>query len=290
MPLTYAIDFFTKNHHFLAGIGKKYYLCSVFLPKLADNTMLFYEFGNKSNPTILLIHGLGIVWWQLQALYEPLSQNYHVIVPALDGHTLPFDNQPIPSCFTTLDSQAEQIEQFLLQHSISELHTVYGISLGGTIATRLSERAIISINRLIIDAGTIYNHLPAWAIKLSANFQTINCHLTIRLYKLYQKLFSSPYYRAFVEGVYLTFPVGGENTIRNAYTAVFSYTVRTLNTKQVEFWYGEKESWLQRPVSKHLLSIRPDAQIRVFPQMNHAQLLIDHPEEILKRISNSAAV
>lgn len=248
--------------------------------------MLFYEFGNTSSQSILLIHGLGICWHQLKSLYEPLSLHYHIIVPALDGHTLDAENKPISSCFSTLDSQAEQVEQYLLQHSINQLHTIYGISLGGTIAARLSERANIAIDRLIIDAGTIYNHLPNWAIKLSANFQVLNCHLTLRLYKLYQVLFRSPYYHAFVEGVYLTYPIGGATTISNAYKAVFTYTAHTLNAKQVEFWYGKKESWLQRPVSQHILTIRPDAQIHVFPNMNHAQLLLEHPDEILKRISN----
>lgn len=246
--------------------------------------MIFYEFGNTAHPNLLLIHGLGIVWQQLQPLYEPLSQYYHVIVPALDGHTLDADYHVQPSCFTTLDSQVEQIEQYLIQHSIHELYTIYGISLGGTIAARLSEQANVSIQHLIIDAGTIYNHLPHWAINFSANCQVLNCRLTIRLYNLYQKLFRSPYYRAFVDGVFLTFPIGGADTIRNAYKAVFTYTACELKAKHVEFWYGKKEAWLLHPVAQHVLSIRPDAKIHIFPRMNHAQLLISYPEEIVHRI------
>jgi hypothetical protein len=43
-----------------------------------------------------------------------------------------------------------------------------------------------------------------------------------------------------------------------------------------------------KPQVKHLLSLCPQAHIEVFKGMNHGQLLIDHPEEIARRIKGMA--
>lgn len=35
---------------------------------------------------------------------------------------------------------------------------------------------------------------------------------------------------------------------------------------------------------EHLKNLYPDVHVEVFPKMNHGQLLVDHPEEVAKRI------
>jgi len=47
---------------------------------------------------------------------------------------------------------------------------------------------------------------------------------------------------------------------------------------------GLLEAFVARPQAKHLLTICPSAHIAVFPKMNHGQLLVDHPEEVARRI------
>lgn len=48
--------------------------------------MKFHEFGDKNKPHIMLIHGGGNAWWNYLRQAEVLSNNYHVILPTLDGH------------------------------------------------------------------------------------------------------------------------------------------------------------------------------------------------------------
>lgn len=47
-----------------------------------------------------------------------------------------------------------------------------------------------------------------------------------------------------------------------------------------------KEAFAARPQVKHLLTICPNAHVQIFPGMNHGQLLVDHPEEVVKRIND----
>ena len=46
---------------------------------------------------------------------------------------------------------------------------------------------------------------------------------------------------------------------------------------------------MARPQVKHLQSLFPAAHIEVFTKMNHGQLLIDHPDEVARRISETVS-
>ncbi len=41
-----------------------------------------------------------------------------------------------------------------------------------------------------------------------------------------------------------------------------------------------------KPQVKHLLTLYPNAHVQVFDGMNHGQLLVDHPDEVAKRITD----
>lgn len=47
--------------------------------------MKFHEFGNRANPHIMMIHGGGNAWWNYLRQARALSEDYHVILPTLDG-------------------------------------------------------------------------------------------------------------------------------------------------------------------------------------------------------------
>ena len=40
------------------------------------------------------------------------------------------------------------------------------------------------------------------------------------------------------------------------------------------------------PRTRHLCVLHPDTHVEVFPGMNHGQLLVDHPEEVARRIKS----
>ena len=45
-----------------------------------------------------------------------------------------------------------------------------------------------------------------------------------------------------------------------------------------------QEAFVAKPQAEHLKKICPAVHIEVFPKLNHGQLLVDHPEEIARRI------
>ena len=48
--------------------------------------MKYQEYGPKQKDVILLLHGGGLSWWNYRAVAELLQEEYHVILPILDGH------------------------------------------------------------------------------------------------------------------------------------------------------------------------------------------------------------
>ena len=47
--------------------------------------MEFKEYGKNNDETIMLLHGGGLSWWNYRNVAEQLRQDYHVILPVLDG-------------------------------------------------------------------------------------------------------------------------------------------------------------------------------------------------------------
>ena len=65
--------------------------------------MKCFEYGKDHPQIILLLHGGGLSWWNYREAAELLRQDYHVVLPILDGHA--GSDRP----FTTIESNAEEI-------------------------------------------------------------------------------------------------------------------------------------------------------------------------------------
>ena len=85
--------------------------------------MLFHTFGDQNNKVILLIHGVLTPWqiWEDAASY--FSMDYYVVIPELDGHT-----EDITSRFLSVESEAEQIREYMLQKFNGKIHALCGLS------------------------------------------------------------------------------------------------------------------------------------------------------------------
>ena len=106
---------------------------------------VFSEFGEKTAPAIILIHGLGLnkdVWqWQVAAL----SQHHRVVSYDLFGH----GKSQAPPETPSLKLFADQT-QILMDYLGIENAIIIGFSLGGMIARRIAQDAPHRINGLVI--------------------------------------------------------------------------------------------------------------------------------------------
>ena len=87
--------------------------------------MKFQEYGQKQNHAILLLHGGGLSWWNYREAAELLQDQFHIILPILDGHT------GSDRSFTTIEENASEIISFIDENMNGSVLLIGGLSLGG---------------------------------------------------------------------------------------------------------------------------------------------------------------
>ena len=72
----------------------------------------------------------------------------------------------------------------------------------------------------------------------------------------------------------------------DGYKDVYTHRLESIKGADIHYWYGTKEAFVAKPQAEHLVTLCPNAQVTVFPKMNHGQLLVDHPEQVAEKIRN----
>ena len=122
--------------------------------------MHYVEFGKENNNIILLLHGGGLSWWNYEEVAKSLQNDYHIILPILDGHAE--SDRP----FTTIEDNAAEIIAFIDAHFGGCVFLIGGLSLGGQILLEiLSQRNNICKCAIIESALVIPSKLTYSMIK-----------------------------------------------------------------------------------------------------------------------------
>ena len=116
--------------------------------------MKYQEYGPEQKETILLLHGGGLSWWNYRETAELLQENYHVILPVLDGHA--GSDRP----FTSIEDNASGIISFIDEHLNGSVLLIGGLSLGGQVLLEmLAQRKDICSFALVESASVIPSKL-----------------------------------------------------------------------------------------------------------------------------------
>ena len=90
--------------------------------------MTIYEYGDRSKPHILLVHGMWMMHEMMLPYVDKLRDDYHIIAPDLTGHGSDKGR------FESSQKDTTEIVDWLVQNQMTELALVFGASLGGVIA------------------------------------------------------------------------------------------------------------------------------------------------------------
>ena len=108
----------------------------------------FHEFGPRTAPHVMLIHGGGNAWWNYLRQARALSLRYHVILPTLDGHG---EEYQIP--YRSTEQTADRLMDYILRECGGRLFALGGVSLGGQIVMELLARKSDIAEKAIIDGS-----------------------------------------------------------------------------------------------------------------------------------------
>lgn len=240
--------------------------------------MKFRLFGQSEAPTLMLIPGLGVSYEIFNPLVELLKGKFCIIAVEVDGFTLGEHTS-----FTSVDDQAAQIVEYVRHNHNSHLCCAYGLSLGGKILSQVMERDEIVVDHAILDAAPLIA-LPRWLVNPLRHLQSLNVWSCYHHTRFWRWVFHSHYFDTLLDECRKIYPFGGGRAVRDGYKSVYTSTLHTIYGSDIHFWHGTLEAFVARPQVKHLRALHPTLHTVVFPKMNHGQLLIDHPEEIARRI------
>lgn len=129
-----------------------------------DGLDIFYrEAGNKSNPTILLLHGFPSSSHMYRDLIKDLYEDYHLIAPDYPGFGQ--SSSPLPSIYDySFDNLALTINHFIDALGIKKF-SLYVQDYGGPVGFRIAAQRPELIQALIIQNANAYNEGLGDALK-----------------------------------------------------------------------------------------------------------------------------
>lgn len=247
--------------------------------------MNYKEYGKEHKDVIILLHGGGLNWWNYREEAEILKNNYHVIIPILDGHS--GSNRP----FSSIKENADDIIRFIDEQFGGKVLMMGGLSLGGqilleTLSTRTDIcRYTIIESAMVIPSKTTHALIrPAlgcsyglikkrWFSKLQFNSLHIKPNLFEEYYRDTCKIKKEDYIALLLANTEYTL----QDSIRNC-------------TADIHIFFGQKEKAGIKKSAKAIHETVPGSKVHVLPNLYHGEFSINHAKKyagIIQKIIQS---
>lgn len=239
------------------------------------------EFGKQNPDVVMLLHGGGLSWWNYREVAIRLAEQYHVVLPLLDGH----GDSDAP--FTTIEDNAARLISHIDTHFGGQVLAIGGLSLGGQIGVEmLSQRPDICRYALIESALVKPSKLTASLIGPTFG---MSCGL------IKQKWFAK------LQAAYLGIPKAlfddyyrDTCAIRKADMIAFlkansMYTVKPslpATTAKVKIVAGSREQKNIRGSAVLLNRAIPGSSLEILPGLRHGDLSLNKPEQYVKILTD----
>ena len=235
--------------------------------------MKVIELGKQNKDTVLLLHGGGLSWWNYREVSKLLAQDYHVILPVLDGHAGSDEH------FTTIEDNAARLISYIDTHFGGQVTVLGGLSLGGQVALEmLSQRPDICRYALIESALVKPSRLTAALIgpAFGMGYGLIKRKWFARMQADYlgipRELFEV-YYRdtcAITKADMIAFLKANSTYEMKPNLAE--------TTAKVKIVAGAKEQKNILNSAKLIHQAIPGSQLEILTDLRHGDLSINHPE------------
>jgi len=113
--------------------------------------VIFKEFGTKSKPVLILLHGGGLSWWSFTPHIEALKDDYFIIAPIIDGHGEDWNNT-----FLSIEHSAEQIIKYINENYNGRVHSICGLSIGAQILVEILAKEPDITKYAVIESALLF--------------------------------------------------------------------------------------------------------------------------------------
>ena len=239
--------------------------------------MTVIEYGKQNTEIIILLHGGGLSWWNYREVAKLLEQDYHVILPVLDGHA----GSDTP--FTTIEDNAAKLISYIDTHFGGQVAVLGGLSLGGQVALEmLAQRPDVCRYALIESAQVKSSKLthaliaPTFGMSYGLIKQRWFAKMQAAYLGIPKELFED-YYRdtcAITKADLIAF-----------LKANCTYEIKTglkETTAKTKIIAGSREQKGILDSAKLLHSTISDSQVEILPGLRHGDLSINNPKKYVR--------
>lgn len=241
--------------------------------------MVFKEFGDKQLKTLILLHGGGLSWWNYREAAESLKNDFHIIIPILDGHA------GSDRHFTTIRQNAGEIVSFIKEHFNGSVYMICGLSLGGQILLEMLALQGDICQYALVESAMAYPSKitnafirPAFGCSYPLIRKKWFAKKQFRQLRIKAELFDD-YYRD-------TCLISKEDMIAFM-QANTSYRIKDEIKNcaaDVHIFYGEKEKRGIKKSAKTISDSIPHSSLTELPDMYHGEFSINHSQEYAETV------
>ncbi len=238
--------------------------------------MRILEYGDPHDPVILLIHGFEspyVVWDDYVARYQ---ESYRVLVPILPGH----DPQE-KSEFVSFELCAKEIEDFCISKSIENIHVVYGMSMGGILASVLWKSGRLSFEKIVLESSPLLPFGDLATKVMTKQYIAITRKARRRDKKVLRNAVRSMVPEERLDVFLELLDNISDTTIENYLQAVgrFRLPADLPDTRLVYFYGGKLSEVFFRNVARYLRRHYPNAATVCLTGKGHCEDALLHPKE-----------
>ena len=237
--------------------------------------MKVVEFGKQNQDVAVLLHGGGLSWWNYRDAAEILSEDFHVVLPVLDGHG--------GERFTSIEDNAARIISYIDEHFGGQVAVLGGLSLGGQIALEmLTRRPDICRSALIESAlvkpSRLTRALIAPAFAMSYGF------IKQRWFALWQAAYLGIPKTLFEDYYRDTCAISKADLI--AFTqANCGYALKPMaTTARVKIVAGSREQRSILESAKMIHRAIPRSELEILPGLKHGDLSLNQPSQYARMV------
>jgi pimeloyl-ACP methyl ester carboxylesterase len=241
--------------------------------------MLFKEYGDKRNKTVILLHGGGLTWWTYLAAAEALLETYHVVTPVIDGH-----GEEGGTLFVSVEASAEKLIRYIDAELGGRVFAIGGLSLGAKITVEvltrrpdIAEYAVIESALVIPMKGTKRFYVPI----VKASYGLIGNRWFSKRQAESYGIRGEAFEQYYEDTVKISKASLVNLTLISTYKlkdAIRSTTAKTL------IIYGSKELGIMKDSAIMLRDAIRGSTLYVAQGLNHGEFSLLHTEEFIKLV------
>ena len=241
--------------------------------------MKYKEYGLKNKDIIILLHGGGLSWWNYIDEIGLLEDEFHIVIPILDGHSDSDTN------FISIENNASEIINFINENYNGKVKLIGGLSLGGQVLLEILSRnpniceyAVIE-GALVIPMKFTYKMIePIFNLTYGLTKKSWFSKLQFKNLKIKNSLYDL-YYED-------TCKISKNNLIAFM-KSNSSYELKDTLSRtraKVLILVGSKERSIMKKSAVKIAELIPNSELEILQGYYHGDISINHADDYVERV------